>query len=305
VQDGFNFRATDTLRLTSDDTTDTTAMIRDLAWTPGVFDVAARTTDSHADATLRFPSPRPIGHRVSDRVSLDWHAARDCNGHLINAPAILVLDILQGGNIVSNFIARHFARKGIHGFTMHMPFTGERRDPSEKYDWNYFLPSLRQSIADARRARDVIAGLPGVTGKISVQGTSLGGFVATVTAALDNAFSRNIITLAGGDVFRILNEGRADAALVRERLRSVGFTDRKLRDELWRSEPLRVAHRLDRDHTWLLTARQDQVVFPRYSLKLADRAHLHLPQHRKFAGCHYTCLISAPWILGTMVRAAA
>lgn len=303
IVDGLTFHATDTLKVDIGDSTDVNDMLRDLTWNAGGFDVSTRTTGTNADATISFASPRPIGHKLSDTVHLDWHAARDKAGRLIDAPAVLVLDILQGGNLVSNFIGRHFSRRGYHGFTMHMPFTGNRRDAKEKYDWRYFIPSLRQSIADARRARDVIAALPRVTGGVSVQGTSLGGFVATVTAALDNAFTSNIITLAGGDVYRILSEGRADAALVRQRLRGVGFNDRKLRDELWRSEPLRVAHRLNADRTWLFTARQDQVVFPRFSRKLADRAHLARPHHRLFAGCHYTCLINAPWLLGAMVTA--
>lgn len=304
IHDGFSIRAADTLKIPTDESSDTCAMLRDLMWDAGEFDVTSRTIGSHSDATLRFASPRPLGHSVSDTVYLDWHAARSPDGRLIDAPAVLVLDILQGGNLVSNFIGKHFARRGFHGFSMHMPFTGQRRDPREKYDWRYFLPSLRQSIADARRARDVIACLPRVVGGVRVQGTSLGGFVATVTAALDGAFTSNIITLAGGDLYRILSEGHADAAKVRQQLRTVGFNDRALRDELWRSEPLRVAHRLNPDHTWLLTARQDQVVFPRFSRKLADRAHLPRPHHRLFAGCHYTCLISAPWILGAMVQGA-
>jgi hypothetical protein len=306
-------RATDTVAAPTGGSTDAAAMLRDLLWDSRAgraFDVTCRATDegSPADAAVAFPSPKPVGHAASDTVHLDWHAARDGRpGDLRpGAPAMLVLDILQGNNLVANFVARSFARHGVHGFVMHMPFTGPRRAPGEAYDWNWFLPSLRQAIADARRARDVIAALPRVdAARVGVQGTSLGGFVATVAAAIDDAFAPAVIALAGGDVYRILSEGRADAARVRGRLRGVGFTDRKLKDELWRSEPLRVAHRLNRRKTGLLTARHDQVVPPRFSKQLADTVCLARPHHRTFAGCHYTCLVSAPWILGAMLQATA
>jgi hypothetical protein len=195
------------------------------------------------------------------------------------------------------------AKAGVHAFVLHMPQNGRRRSVSEPHDWSAFLPSLRQGAADARRARDVIAALPTVTGPIGLQGTSLGGFVATVTASIDNAFDRVLLALTGGDVYGILTTGRMDAARVRKHLHDAGFDDARLRSWLWGMEPLRVAHRLDPRRTWLFSARFDQVVAAAHSRRLAAEIGLDWQHHRHFGGCHYTCVLSAPRFLSEMIRA--
>jgi len=234
---------------------------------------------------------------------LDWFMARDRFGETIEAPAVLVLDILQGGNLVSGCIARSFAKSGLHAFVMHLAQNGRRRNPKEDHDWSAFLPALRQGVADARRSRDVIAAMPLVRGPIALQGTSLGGFVATVTASIDDAFSPVMLALTGGDVFGVLTRGWADAARVRRQLGQIGFTDDKLREWLWQIEPMRVAHRLNPQKTWLFSARFDQVVATPHSKMLAAEIGLDWHHHRQFAGCHYSCVLSAPRFLNELVRA--
>jgi hypothetical protein len=162
---------------------------------------------------------------------------------------------------------------------------------------------LKQGVADARRSRDVIAALPGVS-RVGVQGTSLGGFVAAVAASIDRAFDPVILALIGGDVCGILTTGRMDAARVHQRLRRAGYDDERLRQELWDAEPLRLAHRLDPARTWLFSARWDQVVAPAFSARLADAARLPSRHRRTLGGCHYTCAAGAISIVSEMVRIA-
>lgn len=278
--------------------------LRHLIWTPQTFDAHISPHSHNSDATVAFPSPLCDGDPTSDRVHLDWYHARDRAGAPVSGQAMLVLDILHGSNVVSSFIARTFARNGIHGLVMHMPHTALRtsRPAREKYDWGVFLPSLRQAVMDARRARDVIAQLPGVDGSIGVQGTSLGGFVTTLAAGLDGAFDKVVVALAGGDVFGILSAGSMDAAKVRHRLEDLGWDDDRLREELWKTEPLRLAHRLNAARTWLFSARWDQVVPSLYSARLARSIGLSASHHRKFAGCHYSCVLSAPRMLSEMLQ---
>jgi len=68
-------------------------------------------------------------------------------------------------------------------------------------------------------------------------------------------------------------------------------------------EPLRVAHRLDPRRTWLFSARFDQVVPAVYGRRLAAEIGLDCQHHRHFAGCHYSCFLSAPRFLAEMRRA--
>jgi hypothetical protein len=309
-----SFTVSDHLGDFSDPHPSAARMLAGIAWQPQTFTVdlshdapPSLLTRHDPDATLRFPSPAPRNESDApdvDRVALDLYAARDRRtGQVTPAPAMLVLDILQGNNVVANFIARSLARRGIHAAVMHMPFTGKRRRPGQTdYDWREFLPSLHQAVTDARRARDVLAALPFVTGPVGIQGTSLGGFVSTIAAALDDAFDPVVITLAGADVYRVLRHGKIDAAKVHRRLCDAGHDDLTLRRSLWKTEPLRIAHRLSPHKTHLLTANRDQVVPAYHSDLLAQAAGIPANHHKHFPGCHYTVALCAPLILRAIER---
>jgi len=273
-----------------------------LSWKPQTFEANIQA-DGEGDLSIYFPSPMPQGIESFDTAILDWHFARDKKGKVKTAPAVIVLDILQGGNLVAGYIARTLSKNGFHAFVLHLPQTGRRREIGSKHDWHTFLPSLHQGACDARRARDVVANLPMISGGVSLQGTSLGGFVATMAGSIDAAFDTNILALTGGDVYGVLANGKMDAARVRQSLRDIGFTDNKLRDWLWQIEPLRIAHRLNAKKTWLFSARYDQVVPPPHGKKLAEAIGLEWSHHRQLAGCHYTCAINVHRFMTEMMRA--
>jgi hypothetical protein len=302
IADGEVFEIHDTLRPPAAATDDAREVINNIAWQPESF-TATATLDGDADMMVRFPSPLPQGNDDWDTAIMDWHFARDKAGRPCDGPAMIVLDILQGGNLIAGFIAKTLAKAGIHGLVLHLPQSGLRRKPREQMDWSAFLPSLRQGAADARRARDVVASLPTVTGAICLQGTSLGSFVATLAGAIDGAFDSLVLALSGGDVNSILTTGKMDAVRVRQSLRQAGYDDQKLKDWLWNIEPLRVAHQLDAKKTWLFSARHDQVVPAANTKKLADAIGLDWHHHRQLAGCHYTCIMGAHRFLKELVRA--
>lgn len=299
---GDRFTVIDTARETADDKADTRAMLRDYHWPAVEFEVICQTAPARADVRLEFTSPLPGGDPTVDRVTLDWYAAKDQAGQLCQGQAVLALDVLQANNIISSFVARNFARAGVHGFVMHMPHSGQR-SKNREYDYADFLPGVRQAMGDARRARDVILALPGVSGPVAIQGTSFGGFIASVSAALDDAFNPVLIALAGGDIFGVMTRGRGDSALLRQKLAGAGLrSDQALKNALVRTEPLRVAHRLNRSRTWLYTARRDQVVPFQCSLALMAAAGLHGGHHRRMSGCHYTCAFNYARPLAEMIR---
>jgi hypothetical protein len=302
IVDGDILRITDTVAPGPVATSDAREVLNALFWPNETFDVHCQHTGDAGDATLRFPSPLPLGHEVWDEVIMDWYIARDRSGQSTTGPAVLILDILQGGNMVSNFIARALAKNGIHGFVMHMPQSGNRRRAGEEHSWAAFLPGLRQAAGDARRARDIIAALPTVVGPIGLQGTSLGGFVATLAGSIDNAFDPVLLALTGGDVYGVLTRGKMDAIRVRKGLMQAGYTDQKIHDFVWSIEPLRIVHRLDPRRTWLFSARHDQVVSAIHGKKLAAEIGLPSSHHRQFAGCHYTCVIGAARFLQEIIR---
>lgn len=282
-------------------------MLERLRWEPGTFRVRVGDGLGRGEVrgevrgetrpVVRFPSPRPRGDERNDTVVMEWfRAAGDGDGK--RRPAVLVLHILGGNMELARAIATYLARSGIHAFAMQMPDYGERGDRARRRDVSQFVPRVRQAVADARRARDAIAVLPGVIpDRIGIQGTSLGGFVAATTAALDRGFDPVFLMLAGGDLPSMVASGEKDTAKIRQAFAREGITGKRL-DELLRSvDPAVIAHRLDPERTWLYSAALDRVVPRANALALGRAARLDKEHHLWLLGNHYTCLPFLPGVL--------
>ena len=302
------FDARDSLHIEPDASADAQAMLDDLAWQAEPFQVLCQADEGHGDesgpdALVTFPSPYPSGDAVNDRVVMEWYAARDKQGRPLDTSAMLVLHILDGRMYVARLIARTFAFSGTHAFVLHLPHYGRRRGPDFREREAPFLARVRQGVVDARRARDAIAALPHVRSeRIGIQGTSLGGFVTSITAAIDAAFDPVFITLGGADIHGMLLHGRRDSEKVRRHLEEAGYVGEKLRALAWAVEPSRLAHRLNPQCTWLYSAKDDQVVPAANARTLATAAGLAPAHHVWLSGDHYTCAIHLPRVTAHMAR---
>ena len=156
---------------------------------------------------------------------------------------------------------------------------------------------------DARRAKDAVSAIPTVdTTRISLQGTSLGGFVTATTAGLDQAYHRVIVFLAGGDLYSVLMEGKKESAKVRDELTKSGMSESEVRMMLSSIEPLRIAHRIDPSRTWLFSALYDDVVPPRNAKLFAAAAHLDSNHHMEMQANHYSGVIYLPMVTQQMAE---
>jgi len=164
------------------------------------------------------------------------------------------------------------------------------------------IGALQQGIADARRAKDAVSTLPVVDqSRISLQGTSLGGFVTATTAGLDQSYHRVIVFLAGGDLYSVLMDGKKEASQVREELLKSGMTEGDVRSMLNSIEPLRLAHRVDPARTWLFSALYDDVVPPRNAKLFAEAARLNSTHHMEMQANHYSGIVFLPSLTEQMV----
>ncbi|TVP98774.1 MAG: alpha/beta fold hydrolase [Planctomycetaceae bacterium] len=295
---GVSIPACDTLTCDLDPSGDAQECLTGLRWSPQSFAVEiGSAVGSHGDRMLYFPSPLPAGNAIHDRVAVEWYAAQGEAGELLNAPAVVVVHESGRSMPVGRLIARGLRGHGIHALMLQLPGYGERRTeladrPERMLDW------LRQGIADVRRARDVAAVLPGVdTSRIGVQGTSLGGFVTSTVAGLDNGFDRVFILLAGGQLDRVVNEGKKDAAKIREQLERLGIRAEQVAELARPIEPLRLAHRIDPERTWLYNGAFDDVVPRSSSYALAKAARLPDSHHIELPANHYTGIIFLPVVL--------
>ncbi len=305
------FPARDTLDIGIDAKEDANDCLSGLSWPPAAFEVEVHGEMQVQEnmqrpgwLALQFPSPRPIGNPRVDRVHVEWHAAREADsGQVLRRPGMIIVHESGSGMHVGRLIASELGRRGIHGFMVQLPGYGERKDAN----WNAddLLKVFNQGVADVRRARDAIAVLPQVDpGHIGLQGTSLGGFVATLAGGLDCKFDSVYLLLCGGDLHGVLTQGGQDARKARQRLLASGVRAEDLQAALWPVEPLRLAHRLRPESTWLYCGIFDDVVPPQFSNRLAESIPLQPNHYVKMLASHYSGIIFLPGVIEHMKNTA-
>lgn len=297
---GQSYPATDTLADIQEESPDARACLQGLCWPRGQFAVDVEPPISgRGDALVRFPSAIATESPINDRVAMQWYAAHDDQGRVIQAPAVVVVHESGSGMKIGQFLANGLRSQGLHAFMIQLPGYGVRKDPDVNDDGVGFLTRMKQAIADVRRARDAVAALPQVDADhIAVQGTSLGGFVASDAAALDAGFDSVFLLLSGGDLNSILHDGQRDAAKVRQKLEAAGYQGEKLTQLVSAIEPLRIAHRLDPRRTWLYNGAYDNVVPLKNGVALAKAASLTPDHHVRLTANHYSGVIFIPYVLG-------
>ena len=308
------YRATDTLgapRSLEDDDERAAAQLAALRYAPVAFDVTVTEREPGADgdhaAIVAFPSPRPGGDAIVDRVVCEWfRPRRAAEGDDDRAvPAVVLVHILDGRLLLERAAARALAVHGVHAFVMHLPGYQARRDGPGRPGVRDALVYGRQGIADARRARDAVAALPGVDGdRVSLMGISLGAILGASTAALDGAFADSFLFLAGGDLRALYRDGELEVAKMRRDVARAGMSEDEIHAALDGIDPLPLAHRLPARRTWLWSAKQDPVVPPANARALASAAQLDEDHHLWFAGTHHSGVLNLPEFVRQVARRA-
>ncbi len=303
IELGSKFAAKDTLACGAETNDDAQACLAKLAWTPSEFTVQLESANpGSGDWLVRFPSARPIGDNTNDLVSMEWYAARDEEGAMRRAPAIVVVHESGSRMTVGRLIAQALNVQGLHAFLLHLPGYGARKVEGQA-DIQRALPALQQAIADVRRARDAVVALPVVDPSVvGVQGTSLGGFVTATVAGLDRGYDRVFILLAGGNLHEVVLNGAKDAAKMRQKLANAGVTEEQIKELAYQVEPLRLAHRINPTGTWLYSGKLDDVVPPACSLALAKAAQLPEDHHIVLPADHYSGILYLPQVVQEMAQ---
>jgi dienelactone hydrolase len=297
--------ARDTLNAPRDSIPDAQACIEQLTWEPGEFSVRCEpAVNEDYDALVSFPSPETSGDPVNDRVTMEWYQPRPQAADVAGPrPAMVVIHESGSQMEAGRVFARTFRERGLHAFLIHLPYYGERRKGGGRPENADFTVLVRQGIADARRAHDAVAVLPGVDPtRIALQGTSLGGFVATLVGSLDGGYHAVFIMLAGADFYDILQTGQKDTAKLREKFAQAGYEGERLRQLLSAVESLRIAHRLNPQRTWMYSAQDDEVVPIKNARLLATTAKLERSHQLEVPGGHYSVALYFPFIVDHVMQ---
>jgi pimeloyl-ACP methyl ester carboxylesterase len=263
--------------------------------------VGKPTKRMDCDALVRFPSALQMTGIPNDEVVLEWYRPvpkRDSH------EALLTLHILAGQMIVARGFARAARSRGHHAFVLHMPGYGLRRGHG-RHRWkaDRFALRMRQAVMDVHRARIAIEALRGIhKGRVYLQGTSLGGFVAALAAGSGDGFAGHFLMLAGAGLSGILEKGKRDSAKIRRAFARAGIQGEALIQLLKGIDPEVLAPGIDPEKTWLYSARKDQVVPPAFADLLAKRAGLAREHHLWCPGDHYSAVFSIPIVIKHMLE---
>ena len=221
---------------------------------------------------LRFPSPVVTDVPENNTVHCEYYR---CRGNQ-KRPAVIVLHISDGKFIESRAICHYLATQWFDGLMLKMAYYGPRRpkDPERMRALTQNLDTLcegvRQSAMDARRAARWLGAQPQIDpARISILGTSLGGFVASVASGVDGRFAHSVFVLAGGDLSRVLSTESREVRSVREAIEASGLSPAEVTKKLEFIEPCTFAGRIDPATVMMVNTRSDPVVPPASAEMLA------------------------------------
>jgi cephalosporin-C deacetylase-like acetyl esterase len=149
---------------------------------------------------LCFPSPYKSPYPENNVVHAEYYRPKQAE----RFPCAIVLDITAGDQRVSRAIASHLSSRGVGCLCVQMAYYGPRLPPDSSVrflstDIQQTFDAVRQTVLDLRRATAWMESRPEIDPeRLGIVGTSLGSFVAAVTAEMEPKLGRVAVILGGG-----------------------------------------------------------------------------------------------------------
>ncbi len=188
-------------------------------------------------------------------------------------PCVIVLDITGGDQTVSRVICTHLSRHGVAGLFVQMAYYGPRRPPGSKLrllspDIFQTAAAIRQTVLDLRLATAWMESRPEIDAKrLGICGTSLGSFMASLTAEMEPKLGRVALLLSGGGFI----DGYYDApqaAEYRKFYELLGGTKDELKKYVAPYDPITCAANLKNRKVLMLEAEHDEIVPPKMGMAM-------------------------------------
>ena len=212
---------------------------------------------------LTFPSPVKTTTVENNTVHAEYYRPTGKGPF----PAVIVLDITAGNQMLSRHLATHFAANGIAALFVQMAHYGPRRPAGSKV--RLMSPNLAQTTAgvtqtvlDMRVAAAWLASRPEIDPKqLGIMGTSLGSFLAALTGEMEPRLGRVGVLLGGGGFIK----GYAGHPLAKPYVsiwQTFGGSLDGLEKKFEPIDPLTCAANLKKRNLLILAASRDDVVPP-------------------------------------------
>ncbi len=212
---------------------------------------------------LRFPSPVKTPTPQNNTVHAEYYRPTGKGPY----PAVIILDVTAGNQMLSRHIANHFARHGVAGLFVQMAYYGPRRPPGSKLrlmspNLPHTIKAVTQTVLDLRVATAWLESRPEVDRKrLGIMGTSLGSFLAALTGEMEPRLGRVCVLLGGGG-FIDGYAGHPLAAPYFKLFESLGGKKDYLKKVIAPIDPITCAANLKKRSLLILAASRDDVVPP-------------------------------------------
>lgn len=213
---------------------------------------------------VQFPSPVESATPENNTVHAEYYRPSGTGPF----PAVIVLDITAGDQSLSRYLSLFLAQKKIAALFVQMAYYGPRRPPGSKLrllspNLSHTLAAVRQTVLDLRVAAAWLEARPEIDkNRLGIMGTSLGSFMAALTAEMEPKLGRVVVLLGGGGFVDAYYD-HPKAASYRKIYETLGGTKEKLIRILAPVDPLTCAANL-KDHKLLILAgKRDTIVPPK------------------------------------------
>jgi dienelactone hydrolase len=213
---------------------------------------------------LTFPSPVESPCKENNTVHAEYYRPKGRGPF----PCAIVLDITGGDQSLSRMIANHLAQNKIGGLFVQMAYYGPRRPKGSSLrllslDLGHTMKAIRQTVLDLRRATAWMESRPEIDpARLGVSGTSLGSFIAALTAEMEPKLKRVVVLLGGaGFVDGYYDHPKAKNAV--KVWEALGGTKQKVKDLIAPVDPITCAANLKDRKLLIIAGKKDEIVPPK------------------------------------------
>jgi dienelactone hydrolase len=213
---------------------------------------------------VQFPSPVTTAVPENNTVHAEYYLPTGKGPF----PGVIVLDITAGNQSLSRHLSIFLAQKKIAALFVQMAYYGPRRPPGSKLrllmpNIDHSMSAIRQTVLDLRVSAAWLEARPEIDGKrLGIMGTSLGSFMAALTAEMEPRLERVAVLLGGGGVLDAYYD-HPKAAPYRRVYEALGGTKEKLVQLIAPADPLTCAANLKQHKLLILAGKRDDIVPPK------------------------------------------